>query len=52
MERGAIDVILNTVRKHIDNPDVCKYGCGALLNIVLNNSKITSRTCIYYFNDS
>ena len=33
---GGIDVIVKTINTHIDNLDVCKNGCGALKNILLN----------------
>lgn len=33
---GAIDVILNVIKTHIGNTDVCKQGCGALYFITFN----------------
>lgn len=33
---GAIDVILNVLKVHIDNAVICSAGCGALMNISLN----------------
>lgn len=38
-ESGAIEIILSTLRKHMNNADVCERGCGALMNIALNNGK-------------
>lgn len=28
--------IVNAINTHIDNPDVCKFGCGTIKNIVFN----------------
>ena len=30
---GAIEAIVSTMKTHIDNADVCRYGCGTLQNI-------------------
>ena len=38
-EAGAIDVILCAMKRHMDNINVCKFGCGALWNITENNGK-------------
>ena len=35
----AIEVILNVMRTHINNSEVCYAGCGALMNITYNNGK-------------
>lgn len=41
---GAIDVILSSIKTHIDNPAICKQGCGALWNITTNGkNQIHSR---------
>lgn len=33
---GAIEVILDAIKIHINNADVCEEGCGALWNITVN----------------
>lgn len=33
---GAIDVILNAMKIHINDAGVCEQGCGALGNITLS----------------
>ena len=38
-EGGAIEVILNVMRTHINNAGVCEEGCKALINIAHNNGK-------------
>ena len=38
-KEGAIELILNAIRTHINNAGVCGYGCGALCNITSNNGK-------------
>ena len=40
-EAGAIDVILNAMRTHINNADICKWGCGALMRITVNGKQNT-----------
>ena len=35
---GAIDVIVNAMKVHINNADVCYCGCGALGSIALNGT--------------
>lgn len=39
---GAIEVILDVMRKHEDSVDLCYNGCYALGCIVLNNGKTGS----------
>lgn len=38
-ECGAIDAIVNTMKTHINNADICYRGFRALLNITSNNGK-------------
>lgn len=33
---GAIEVILDAIKIHVSNADVCEKGCGALWNITVN----------------
>ena len=37
---GGIEAVVKAINTHIDNVDVCFVGCGALLNMTLNNGKI------------
>lgn len=52
-ECGAIDVIVNAMKKHIDNVVVCKWGCSALENITASNGIIhiikNKIIYVYYF---
>lgn len=36
-EAGCIGFVLNMVSEHIENVDICRCGCGALLNLVSDN---------------
>lgn len=38
-ECGAIDVIVNVMKVHTNDPIVYKYGCSALGNITLNDGR-------------
>lgn len=38
-ERGAIDIILNVMKKHISIINVCELSCKVIWNITFNNSK-------------
>ena len=42
-EGGAIEVILNAMRTHINNAGVCEAGCGALGNITENGNQIKAQ---------
>ena len=42
-EGGAIEVILNVMRTHINNAEVCEAGCGALYNITSNGKQIEAQ---------
>lgn len=39
-ESGAIDLVLEIMKTHINNASVCEYGCGALWDIIVNNSNM------------
>ena len=41
---GGIEAAVKTINTHIDNADVCEWGCGALWNMTLDNSKCTGIT--------
>lgn len=41
-ELRAIDVIMSALTIHLNNANVCYNGCGALMNIALNNGKKVS----------
>ena len=41
---GGIDAIVRAMNTHINNADVCEYGCCALCNMAINRSKLF---CIY-----
>ena len=49
-ELGGIDIILNAIKTHINNTDVCEKGCLALSNITLtsNNSIHNSQFTIQF----
>ena len=36
---GGIETVVKAINTHIDNADVCKQGCGALLRMTENDSK-------------
>ena len=38
-EAGGIEAVIQTMNAHVDNADVCKAGCGALMNMTANNGK-------------
>ena len=40
-DEGVIEAVVDTFGPHINNPDVCKQGCGALKNMIKNNGKNT-----------
>ena len=33
---GGIDAAVQAINKHIDNANVCQFGCGALCNMTAN----------------
>ena len=39
---GGIEAVVKAINTHIDNPGVCRTGCGALWNMA-NNSKNTDK---------
>ena len=36
---GGIDAVVKAINTHINNPDVCERGCGALMGMTLNNGR-------------
>ena len=38
---GGIDAVVKAINTHIGNAGVCEQGCGALLNMTINNGKNT-----------
>ena len=36
---GGIEAVVKAINTHINNAGVCVQGCGALLNMTINNSK-------------
>ena len=38
-ECGAIEVIVNAMKAHMNITDVCEQGCGALCNITVNGKQ-------------
>ena len=36
---GAIETIVESMKVHINNADICCYGCETLRKIIVNNSK-------------
>ena len=36
---GGIEAVVKAINTHIDNDDVCEFGCGALWNVTVNNGK-------------
>ena len=49
---GAIDVIVNAMKTHTNNADVCEHGCGALNNIAANGTYIISTRIKTQINDT
>ena len=43
-ETGGIETVVKAINIHINNVDVCKKGCGALMNMTINNGKNTTQT--------
>ena len=39
-EAGAIEAIVNAIKTHINNGDICENGCGALMSITYKNGKL------------
>lgn len=36
---GGIKVIIKAMKKHISNANMCHYGCGAINNMMIYDSK-------------
>ena len=36
---GGIEAVVNAMNTHINNADVCEYGCRALWSMTLKNGK-------------
>ena len=43
-EGGVIEVILNAMRTHINNADVCEAGCGALKVIAVDGKQTKKKS--------
>ena len=43
---GAIETVVKAINTHVSNADVCEKGCGALNNMVNENSKILTKALI------
>lgn len=49
-ECGAINVILDAMKTHVNNADICKEGCVALLSIAYNGEILSSKYKMTKFN--
>ena len=38
-ECGVVETIVSAMKTHMNNADVCEYGCGALWNITVNGKQ-------------
>ena len=36
---GGIEAVVKAISTHIGNANVCKWGCGALWNMIVNGKK-------------
>ena len=36
---GGLEVVVKAINTHIDNDSICEFGCGALWNMINDNSK-------------
>ena len=43
---GGIEAAVKVINTHIDNADVCEWGCGALRSMMLGNGKNTDKAPI------
>ena len=43
---GGIDAVVKTINTHIDNADVCKQGCWALMSMTVNGKNSDKTTKI------
>ena len=41
---GGIEAVVKAINTHIDNPGVCKRGCGVFWNMTVNNGKTSDKT--------
>ena len=41
---GGIEAVVKAINTHIENPDVCEKGCGALFNMTFSNGINTDNT--------
>ena len=41
---GGIDAVVKAINTHIDNADVCEWGCVALWNMTINGKNTTNKT--------
>ena len=41
---GGIEAVVKAINIHIENVDICEYGCGALCNMTANNGKNFDKT--------
>ena len=40
---GGIEAVVKAINAHIDNPGVCRTGCGALWNMTESSDKSTNK---------
>ena len=36
---GGVEAVVKAISTHIENADLCEFGCGALWNMTVNNGK-------------
>ena len=50
-KEGGIEVIMNAINTHIDNPNVREQGCSTLWNMVSDNGKSTDKNSTMKWNE-
>ena len=40
---GGIEVVVKVINAHINNADICEWGCGALKNMTINGESTVSK---------
>lgn len=49
IQANAVENVIETLKTHIDNPDVCTCGCGAIWNMSKNSN--INKYIIYFLNN-
>lgn len=48
VKAGGVEIIMDVIRIHTNNDKTCLYGSGALVKMIINNSKNGTHNYFYF----